>query len=80
MIFLVNLKYYPALVIKQAKFFSPYSYSEMNTAMHLLTSVASVNEVYLFFLLECFFYIPFFSLFVYAVFVSLTALFLFDHG
>ena len=60
---------------------SLYSYSEMNTALHLLhlTSVASRNEVYLF-LLECSFYTPFLSLFVYAVFVSHTALFLFDHG
>ena len=61
---------------------SLYSYSEMNTAAHLLhlASVASVNEFYLFFLLERSFYNPLLSLFDYAVFVSHTTLFLFDQG
>ena len=56
---------------------SPYSYSEMNTAVHLLhlTSVARVNEFYLFFLPDCSFHSPFFSVFIYDVFVSHTACF-----
>ena len=59
-----------------------YSYSEMNTVVHLLhlISIVSVNEVYLFFLLTCSFYNPFLSQFICAVFVSHTALFLFDYG